>query len=89
MKDTPDPPTDNRPSMHLNWEEWLPFFEDDGTPDADKRETIEALWFIMNCFADSHWNTEPTAKSSGKDYELTAVLHQAVLNSTHSDKEAV
>lgn len=73
-----------KPSLHLNWEDWLPYLDDTEASDADKRQLIETLWAIMMGFADLGWElsdgTAP-AKSSGQVANLTAVLRSAVLYS--------
>lgn len=73
-----------KPSLYLNWEDWLPFFENPDVPLADKRSQIEALWTIVMCFADADYDILgpddfAAQETSGQVVDLTAVMHAAVV----------
>lgn len=77
------------PGLHLNWEDWLPYFEDSDATDAEKRQMIEALWSIAMAFVDLGWNIDSAPETSGQTLDLTAALRAAVLNSENQQKEEV
>ncbi len=52
MHSTLPPPAGGPAAIRCNWEDWLPYIEDDSIPDAQKRELIEALWLIVVGFVD-------------------------------------
>ena len=81
-----------KPGLYLNWEDWLPFFEDQDIPLAAKKKQIEALWTIVMCFVDADYdllgpNNATVPETSGQVFDLTAVLQAAVLNLKGSDTE--
>lgn len=81
-----------KPGLYLNWEDWLPFFEDWDISLADKKRHIEALWFILECFADANYNLLGPddldgQENSGKVLDLTAALRAAVLNSKDRNQQ--
>lgn len=80
MNDTPPKPPP-KPSLHLNWEEWLPYLDDTEASDADKRQLIETLWAIVMAFVDLGWDLNAAPETCGQDLDLTAALRRAVLNS--------
>ena len=88
MKDTPEPPPP-KPGLHLDWEDWLPWLEDTGASEDDKRQFIEALWAIAMGFADAGWDIRSDSApedvdNSKNSLNLTTALRNAVLNSeTH------
>ena len=71
----------NTASLHLKWEDWLPYLEDSGASDAEKRQLIETVWAIMMGFVDLGWEIESDEKTSGQNIDLTVALQAAVLNS--------
>ena len=82
---TPPPTSRPKPSLHLNWEDWLPYLTVSEAPDAEKRKFIETLWSIMMAFADHGWELgngpASPAETSGQVTDLSDVLRQAALNS--------
>jgi len=40
------------PRLTIDWDAYLPFFEDEDIPEAQKREMIETLWSIVIAFVD-------------------------------------
>lgn len=83
-----------RPSVHLNWQDWLPYLEESDATEAEKRQLIETLWSIMIAFVDLGWDLGSPANPNGKEtsgqtLDLTAVLRAAVLNSEDAEKEEV
>lgn len=75
----PTPPP--KPSIHLNWEDWLPYLAECSASDEEKRLLIETLWTIMIAFADLKWHILPDEEISGQSLDLTAALRAAVLQS--------
>lgn len=91
MKDTPPPTPPPKPSIHLDWEEWLPDLEDSNATEAEKRQLIETLWFILCCIADYNAQVANDAETSGQPIELAAALQAIVVNSkdTPDEQEAL
>ena len=88
MPPTPPP----KPSLHLDWEDWLPFFDNPDISLADKQSQIEALWTIVMCFIDTDFKVlgpEDIASPEigGKLIDLTAALQAAVVNSETSSEQ--
>jgi len=81
---TTQPP--ERTSVHLTWQDWLPYLEDSDASDEDKRQLIETLWSIMLAFVDLGWDIAPTENPCGQSSDLTAVLRAAVLYSEGPQK---
>lgn len=83
------PPTspDTPPTIHLNWQDWLPYLEESQASEAEKKLLIETVWNIVLAFADLGWDIDPAEENSGKSLDLTAALRAAVLNSKHTHKE--
>ena len=75
-----------KPKITMNWEDWLPYLEDAEATGKEKREMIETLWSIVQGFVDAGWDASDAfnigdEESCGKDFDLAAVLRQAVLQS--------
>lgn len=84
MPDPHPPPNEtpqSYPALQMNWEDFLPFMEDDDIPEDQKRAFIDALWSIVIAFVDLGWNVAPASESCGQDLDLRAALEAAVLNS--------
>ena len=81
MKDTADPPQTKRPSIRLDWRDWLPYLEDSEASEAEKRLIIETVWDIAMGFVDLGFDLDVAEESSGQSFDLTAALHAAVLYS--------
>ncbi len=47
------------PRLTIDWDAYLPFFEDEDISDEHKRELIEALWSIMVSFVDLGFGYTP------------------------------
>ena len=75
----------NTASLHLKWEDWLPYLEDSGASGAEKRQLIETVWAIMMGFVDLGWDVGSSKETSGQNLDLTAALQVAVLNSHEAD----
>jgi len=69
-----------KPSMHVNWEDWLPFLEECDAPHEDKMKMIEALWSLVLTFVDAGWDVTQSPKSCGQNLDLTAALGATVLD---------
>ncbi|MEO0698065.1 MAG: hypothetical protein AAFY84_18485, partial [Pseudomonadota bacterium] len=83
----PAPPP--KPSLHLNWEDWLIDLEDSDACLDDKRQLIETLWTIMTAFVDLGWDVSPAhaTETCGQQLDLKVVLTAAVLNLKEQQKE--
>ena len=73
------------PSLTIDWDAYLPFFEDEDISDEHKRELIEALWSIMVSFVDLGFGVHPVQQVSenkigGKDVSLAKMPAVDVLN---------
>lgn len=58
------------PSLTIDWDAYLPFFEDEDISEDDKRQMIEALWSIMVSFVDLSFGVHPVQQACGKDISL-------------------
>ena len=47
------------PRLEIDWDAYLPFFEDEDIPEDQKRELIEALWGNMVSFVDLGFGVAP------------------------------
>ncbi|MDA5556060.1 hypothetical protein [Shimia sp. MMG029] len=100
MLTPPTPPPQQR-SIHVNWQDWLPYLEDSTASEAEKQQVIETIWSIAMAFVDLGWDIDTSENTSGQSFDLTAALRAAVLNSegnnarssseavAHKNKEAV
>lgn len=71
------------PALRFDWQDWLPYFEDEDIPLDQKRELIETLWSLVQSFVDIGFHLSPTQIICGEELDLKAVLEATVL---HSDK---
>ncbi len=90
MLTPPTPPP--KASLYLNWEDWLPFFDDPDVSLADKQAQIEALWTIVMCFIDADFEllgpeSIASPEIGGQLLDLTAALQAAVLNSQSNTQQ--
>ena len=82
------PPPDTKPSFQVDWQEWLPYIEDNKLTDNQKRELIETLWTIVIAFVDLGWDISNAPKETGGQVlDLKAALEAAVVNSRVKQKE--
>ncbi|MEM6758180.1 MAG: hypothetical protein AAF601_01740 [Pseudomonadota bacterium] len=90
MTQTPPTPPP-KPSLHLNWTEWLSDLENVDASLEDKRHLIETLWAIMTAFVELGWDVSASnaPETCGQALDLKAVLTAAVLNSKEQQKEEV
>ena len=77
-ENTASPPT---LGLRFDWQDWLPYFEDEAIPDDQKQELIETLWAIVTAFVDIGWSLNPTQQLCGQEIDLKTVLEHAVLAS--------
>ena len=88
--DAPDLPPEFNPEtapprLNIDWDAYLPFFEDQDIPEAQKRELIEALWAIMVSFVDLGFGIHPVQQACGQDISL-AELPAADVLGLHNTK---
>jgi len=69
------------PSLSIDWDAYLPFFEDEDISEADKQELIEALWSIVVSFVDLGFGVHPVQQACGKHISLAEMPIGDVLNS--------
>ncbi|MEM7544171.1 MAG: hypothetical protein AAF367_01420 [Pseudomonadota bacterium] len=69
MKDIPPEfnPETAPPRLEIDWDVYLPFFEDEDISDEDKRQLIEALWSIVVSFVDLGFGVHPVQQACGQD----------------------
>lgn len=86
MTDTPPNfnPETAPPSLSIDWEAYLPFFEDEDIPDDQKQELIEALWSIVVSFVDLGFGVHPVQQVCGQDISLAEMPVADVLNSSNT-----
>lgn len=72
------------PTLSIDWEAYLPFFEDENIPESDKQELIEALWAIVVSFVDLGFGVHPVQQVCGKDISLAEMPVGDVLNSSNT-----
>lgn len=89
MKDTTPPTPPPKPSLHLNWQEWLPYVAHTDASLDDKRQAIEAVWSIALGFAQLGWEIGDAAETSGQSFDLIGALQAAVVHSDNQQKEEV
>lgn len=69
MRDMPPEfnPETAPPSLTIDWDAYLPLFEDEDISEAEKRELIEALWSIVVSFVDLGFGVHPVQQACGQD----------------------
>ena len=77
------------PSLKIDWEAYLPFFEDEDIPESDKHELIEALWTIVVSFVDLGFGVHPVQQArekqiGGQDISLAEMPTSNVVNLGHT-----
>ncbi len=55
------------PTLTIDWEAYLPLFEDEDISETEKRELIEALWSIVVSFVDLGFGVHPVQQACGQD----------------------
>lgn len=88
MKDTPETPPP-KASLHLNWEEWLPYVAYSDASNDEKSKAIKTVWSLAFAFVDSGWEIDDSAENSGQSLDLFAALQAAVVYSESQKKEEV
>ncbi|OIQ43711.1 MAG: hypothetical protein BM558_10805 [Roseobacter sp. MedPE-SW] len=58
------------PRLTIDWDAYLPFFEDEDISDEHKRDLIEALWANMVSFVDLGFGVHPVQQACGQDVSL-------------------
>ena len=93
-------PTDKsaeRPTVHLDPEEWLTHLDDPDATEEEKIALIETLWGIVLSFVDLGWEITTEDAVAAKlppgdttsSIDLTRALHAAVVNLDEPEKEEV
>jgi hypothetical protein len=77
----PPPQTRPTPSLHLNWQDWLPYLAECDGSDEDKRQFIEIMWSIGLSFVELGWDVDFFEEVSGQRFDLCAALRAAVIES--------
>ena len=75
------------PRLKIDWDAYLPFFEDEDISEEQKRELIEALWFIMVSFVDLGFGVHPVQQVCGQDVSLAELPASDVLNLPDTTQE--
>jgi hypothetical protein len=55
------------PRLEIDWDAYLPFFENEDIPEEQKRDLIEALWGIMVSFVDLGFGIAPSHPACGQE----------------------
>lgn len=90
MRDTPpnsNPKTDP-PTLTIDWDAYLPFFEDAEISEQQKRELIEALWSIVVSFVDLGFGIHPVQQACGKNDDAKADERSDLLSSIINEHSA-
>ena len=82
MTDTPPDNDQSKalPSLSIDWEAYLPFFENEEISDDDKRELIGILWSIMVSFVDLGFGIHPVQQACGENQDGLASAIADVLS---------
>ncbi|ATG48830.1 hypothetical protein CEW89_15390 [Celeribacter ethanolicus] len=82
MTDTPPDfnPETAPPRLTIDWDAYLPFFENEEISDQDKQELIEALWAIVVSFVDLGFGVHPVQHVCGQDISLPAPPYSDVVD---------
>jgi len=76
------------PGLIFNFEDWLPYLDDQTIPESQKRELIETLWSIVIAFVDIGFEIKDApSQSGGQDLDLRRALEAAVLSSDPSQSD--
>lgn len=67
------------PTLTIDWDAYLPFFEDEDISEADKHEMIEALWSIVVNFVDLGFGVHPVQQACGQAVSLAELPKTDVL----------
>ncbi len=62
------------PALRFDWNDWLPYLEDEDIPEEHKRALIESLWSIVVAFVDLGWQLNPRPEICGNEIDLKAIL---------------
>ncbi|WP_317054528.1 hypothetical protein [Roseovarius rhodophyticola] len=54
------------PTLTIDWDAYLPFFEDEDISEEEKRELIEILWSITLSFVDLGFGLNPVQQICGE-----------------------
>ena len=54
------------PTLTIDWDAYLPFFEDEDISEEEKHELIEALWSIVVSLVDLGFGIHPIQQACGK-----------------------
>ena len=78
------------PRLEIDWDAYLPFFEDEDIPEDQKRELIEALWGIMVSFVDLGFGVAPARPICGQDVDaMSAAAADMLYSQTDNPKSPV
>ena len=72
------------PTLTIDWDAYLPFFEHEDISEAEKHELIEALWSIVVSFVDLGFGIHPIQQACGKDISLAELSASDVLDLTNT-----
>ena len=69
-----------RPALRFDWQDWLPYLENEDIPLAQKQDLIKTLWAIVRPFMDMGYAVKPTAETCGNTIDLKTALETAVIH---------
>ena len=79
----PAPPATEVPpcsALRFDWQDWLPYLEEQDIPLEQKQDLIKTLWTIVLTFMDMGYAVKPTAETCGNAIDLKTALETAVLH---------
>ena len=76
-------------AMKLDIQKYTRFVEDFDLSDKQKRELIQAVWQIMESFADRSWGIYPLQQGSGKEIDKDCLGTPSSIESTNSNPKTV
>tara|TARA_R110000850_G_scaffold82085_2_gene176313 strand:+ start:152 stop:523 length:372 start_codon:yes stop_codon:yes gene_type:complete len=90
MRDTPpnSNPKIDPPTLTIEWDAYLPFFEDAEISEDEKRELIEALWSIVLSFVDLGFGIHPVQQACGKSDDPKSDARSDLLSSIINEHSA-
>lgn len=74
------------PTLTIDWDAYLPFFEDEDISEEEKHELIEALWSIVVSFVDLGFGVHPVQQACGKSDDPLSDLPPDLLSLLTSEQ---
>ncbi|MEH6521119.1 hypothetical protein [Sulfitobacter sp.] len=75
------------PTLTIDWDAYLPFFEDQDISEEDKHALIEALWSIVVGFVDLGFSVHPVQQACGQDDDPLSDVPSDLLSLIREEQE--